>query len=417
MLNALTRYIFTALILQVFQAYAQIAEEKTLGDHLRTISFKCPQKEDQFPILKLNETMVLEFDDLLGTDEDYYYKIQYFNYDWTPTVLFKNEYIDGFDNQRIDQFNSSYGTLQRYTHYRLELPNNNTRFKKAGNYLLEVYNRYDELMFSRKFLVIQPQTTVQTGVFASRDIQNFSSHQTLQFTITPLGINLRNPETTIKVVLLQNHQWDSQLLAPPPQYISNNQLVYRYDKATQFEGGNEYFFLDTKELRVTTPNIQYTDKQEIYHTYLFTDLPRNRAGYTYYPDINGDYVTQTLQGEDPAIEADYSIVYFSLARQKVLEEGDIYIYGKFNNYELNEENKMIYNPKTEVYEGILLLKQGFYNYKYVRKKEGFLDKVSISGNYAATENDYTVLVYYRPLGALHDELIGLGQTSSFELLN
>lgn len=412
-----SKFIVLGLLIQAFGAFAQIAEEKTLSDHLKTIYFKCEQKEDQFPILNLNETLVLEFDDLFGTDADYYYKIQYFNYDWTPTVLFKNEFIDGFDNQRIDDFNSSYGTLQRYTHYRLELPNNSTRFKKAGNYMLEVYNRYDELMFSRKFLVVAPQSTVQTGVFASRDIEKFTSHQTVQFTVTPLGINLRNPETTVKVVLLQNYQWDSQQLAPPPQYISNNQLVYRYDQETQFNGGNEYFFLDTKELRVTTPNIQYVDKQEIYNTYLYTDLPRNRAGYTYYPDVNGDFVIQTLQGTDPSIEADYSIVYFSLARQKILEEGDIYIYGKFNNYELTEKNKMIYNPKSEVYEGILLLKQGFYNYKYVRKKGKRLDKTGVSGNYAATENDYTVLVYYRPIGALHDELIGIGQTTSFELLN
>lgn len=416
-MKTLSKFLALSLLSQAFTAFAQIAEEKTLSNHLKTIYFKCPQKEDQFPILNLNETLLLEFDDLLGTDEDYYYKIQYFNYNWTPSALFKNEFIDGFDNQRINNFNSSYGTLQRYTHYRLELPNNNTAFKKAGNYLLEVYNRYDELMFSRKFLVVAPQATVQTGVFASREIENFNTHQTLQFTITPQGINLRNPETTVKVVLLQNHQWDSQQVAPPPQYISNNQLVYRYDKATQFDGGNEYFFLDTKELRVTTPNIQYVEKQDLYHTYLFTDIPRNRAGYTYYPDINGDFVVQTLQGTNPSIEADYSIVYFSLARQKVLEEGDIYIYGKFNNYELNDENKMIYNPKSEVYEGILLLKQGFYNYKYVRKKGTLLDKIEVSGNYAATENDYTVLVYYRPLGALHDELIGVGQTTSFELLN
>lgn len=409
--------ILLGLFIQAHTAFAQMAEEKTISTHLKTIYFKCPQKEDQFPILNLNETLVLEFDDLLGTDEDYYYKIKYFNYDWSPSVLFKNEFIEGFDNQRIDNFNSSFGTLQRYTHYRLELPNDFTQFKKTGNYLLEIYNRYDALMFSRKFLVTAPQTTVQTGVFASREIENFSTHQTVQFTITPMGINLRNPETTLKVIVLQNHQWDSQLLAPPPQYINNNQLVYRYDKETQFNGGNEYLFLDTKELRITTPNIQYVDKQEIYNTYLFTDIPRNRAGYTYYPDINGDFVVQTLQGVNPSIESDYSIVYFSLARQKVLEEGDIYIYGKFNNYELSEENKMIYNPKSEVYEGILLLKQGFYNYKYVRKTQNFLDKIGISGNYAATENDYTVLVYYRPLGALHDALIGVGQTTSFELLN
>ena len=126
-------------------------------------------------------------------------------------------------------------------------------------------------------------------------------------------------------------------------------------------------------------------------------------------------MVETLQGNDHHTEADYSEVYFSLARQYGLNDEEIYIYGKFNNYELAEENKMVYNPNLELYEGILLLKQGFYNYNYVRKLDGQLDKLSISGNHAQTENNYLVLVYHRSIGALYDALVGYGEQQSFSL--
>ncbi|HJS54351.1 MAG TPA: hypothetical protein VJ765_07405, partial [Chitinophagaceae bacterium] len=63
----------------------------------------------------------------------------------------------------------------------------------------------------------------------------------------------------------------------------------------------------------------------------------------------------------------------------------------------------------------LLLKQGFYDYRYITvpvKKSGetmYLDNTE--GNYMNTENFYLVLVYYRPFGGRSDELVG------FALLN
>ena len=294
--------------------------------------------------------------------------------------MIQNQYLEGFDNQRIENFNSSYGTLQTYNNYALTLPTNDTRFRISGNYMIEIYNSYDELMFARKFMIYEEKAQVQLGVYPTQKVERLLSHQNLQFTINPL-FSIRNPQNDLKVVLLQNDQWNSSILAPVPQYNSGNSLVYRYEEATQFEGGNEYLNFDTKDLRSVTPNISYVNKGELYEHYLYTDAPRKDFPYTYYPDINGNFLIQTLQGGDPNIEADYTEVYFSLAKQYSLKEEEIYIYGKFNNYALTDENKMVYNPSLEIYEGILLLKQGFYNYKYLEVIDGNTLKNSISGSY------------------------------------
>jgi hypothetical protein len=101
----------------------------------------------------------------------------------------------------------------------------------------------------------------------------------------------------------------------------------------------------------------------------------------------------------------------------LLEDQEIYIYGKFNNYQLNEENKMYYNPSLEIYEGVVLLKQGIYNYKYVAKTPEYNLYNAICGSHALTENRYLILVYYRFFGNQYDSLIGIEETSSFEVID
>jgi len=397
--------------------HTQVLNEITNVDFLKSISFKSETAKHQFPLITKGESFILQFDDLLAEDNDYYYVIEYFDHDWKPSNLYKNEYLSGLDNQRISNYKSSFGTLQRYTHYELTLPNENTQFLISGNYMLSVFDANDELMFRRKFLIYENLVTIEAGVFRSRKLEQFSTHQTVQFSITPIGINIRNPDKDLKITLIQNEQWDNVKKLSKPQYIIGKELHFRYDIPAQFEGGNEFLYFDTKDNRITNPSISYVEQEEIYQTYLFTDPERANYPYTFNPDINGDFVINTVMGEDPSIEADYTQVHFSLAKQYTLKNEEIFLYGKFSNYELNENYKLIYNPSYEVYEGIFLLKQGFYNYKYVWKSINGLEKNKISGNHATTENQYLILLYVRDIRNQHDALIGVKTLSSFDINN
>ena len=408
----------SVLFLALFQllAFGQKSHEKQAPDYLKTIVFKAGKTRQQFPIIRLGESVHLQFDDLNGDEADYYYKVKHFDFDWRPSQLFTNEYLEGFDNIRIENYQTSFNTLQTYTHYTLNLPNENTNFLVSGNYLLEVYNSYDELVFSRRFCIYEEKATVQAAAYRPQNMDVFSTHQSLHFSITPLYETLRNVNEFLHVTLLQNYQWDSLISDLKPQYFNGNTLEYRYEKPAQFGGGNEYRYFDTKDLRVTTPNISQINRAKLFETYLFVDVDRAFSPYTFAPDINGDYEPRTLMGTgNEAIEGDYSFVYFSLAKEYNLNNREIYIYGKFNNYEFSDANKMYFNPALELYEGVLLLKQGFYNYKYVIKEDDIIYKDLVSGSHALTENEYTVLVYYRDIGRQYDALIGLGQANSFNL--
>ncbi len=411
---------YPALFFSLFSSllvHTQVLNEITNVNFLKSISFKSETGKHQFPLIAKGETFTLQFDDLLAEDNDYYYVIEYFDHDWKPSNLYENEYLSGLDYQRISNHKSSYGTLQRYTHYELTLPNENTQFLISGNYMISVLDANDELMFRRKFLIYERLATIEAGVFRSRELEQFSTHQTVQFSVNPIGVNVRNPNKDLKIILLQNEQWDTAKKLSKPQYVIGKELHFRYDLPAQFEGGNEFFNFDTKDNRVTNPSISYVEQEELYQTYLFTDPERANYPYTFNPDINGDFVINTVMGEDPDTEADYTQVHFSLAKQYSLRDEEIFLYGKFSNYELNENYKLIYNPSYEVYERTLLLKQGFYNYKYVWKTEEGLEKNKISGTHAITENQYLILLYLWDIGNQYDALIGVKTLSSFGIKN
>lgn len=405
-------------LFSVLKANGQMGIEHPAPEHIKSVKFFGKESIEHFPVIAIGQKVTLLFDDLNADESDYYYKIKHFNHDWSPSQLFQNEYLKGYDNLRIDNYNTSFNTLQGFTHYRLELPNENTEFQVSGNYLLEIFNAYDELVFSRRFCLYEEQANVQAAVYRPQNMDRFTTHQSIHFAITPFQGIFRNPEQTVFVHLLQNRQWDSNLEIGKPQYYSGRTLEYRYERPTQFEGGNEYYFFDTKDLRITTPNISYTNRAQLYETYLNVNIPRLYENYTYAPDINGNYeIRNIMRPGDPNTEADYSYVYFSLAADYELNDDEIYIYGSFNNYQLEDSNRMYYNPSLEIYEGVLLLKQGFYNYKYIIKQNDKLNKNALSGSHSLTENDYLILVYYRNIGAQYDALIGIGMINSFELQN
>lgn len=398
---------------------AQNPNEKVIVNSIKTIVFKHQASEIQFPIIKLGESFQLHFDDLNGDERNYYYKIKYFNHDWTPSNLFQNEYLKGFDNLRIENYQTSFNTLQPYTHYQLNLPNDQTEFLISGNYLLEIYNEADEMVFSRRFLIYEDGATVNAGIFRTRDLEFYQTHQSVQFSISPpKGEFFRDPQNQIHVTILQNEQWNTALNDLKPQYNNGRSLEYRYDAETRFEGGNEYLFFDTKNIQITSANVSMVELNRLYESYLTTNFLRRGYPYSFTQDLNGDFIIRTLQGsENGDIEADYSWVHFSLSTPELLKDQEIFVYGKFNNYDLNEENKMYYNPSLEIYEGVMLLKQGVYNYKFVARTPQSEFYNAICGSHALTENRYLIFVYYRYFGNLHDSLIGVGKTSSFEIID
>ena len=384
---------------------------------VKTISLGVVDNASGLAIINLNDRLVLEFDVLNNLEEDFYYVIEHFDSDWNPSQLMKTEYLAGMDNLRIVDYVNSFNTYQIYSHYRLQIPNQQTSLRVSGNYIIKIFDDYDDLVFSRKFMVVEPMANVRLQIRRSRNVVLINETQSVDFKVTPTTSNFNNPLETIKTTVLQNNNLKTAIHGLKPQYIMGNELVYRYTNASLFWGGNEYLFFENKDIRATNLGIQYIDLQDLYHSYLYTNIERSRKKYTFNPDINGGFKVTVLDRDDPRIEADYTYVHFSLSATEFLNAA-VYVYGGFNNFSTTKENEMVFNPNKGVYEATLLMKQGFYNYKYVViDKENTLQEGAISGNFDETENNYKVLVYYRDLGARYDKLIGFGEANSVQMTN
>ena len=414
--NVITILLITCFSNSLIAQYAEHIEP----DFIKTIQFAGDTKQSQLPIISLGEALFLSFDDLNGNEADYYYQITHHDFDWALSDLTKGEYMSGFDDVRIYNYENSFNTFQSYSHYTLKIPNRDTRkLTKSGNYMISIFDDNGEIVFSRRFMIIENIVSVPTYIKRARDLKSIETKQVVQFTIDSPNLLITNPDETIKTLILQNSNLNNSITNLKPQYTIGSQLIYRYDKEASFYGGNEFLYFDNKDIRAGTSTIRRIELTDIYNHFLYTNGARFNRPYTYNPDINGNYQIRVLNANtNMAIEADYARVYFALQYFEEIADKEIHVYGNFNNWTIDGSTYMEYDSFSDTYINNRLFKQGFYNYKFVLvNRDGTIEEGAISGNYWQTENEYTVLVYYRDLGARYDRIIGMGKANSTSINN
>lgn len=413
-------FYFIILLTLYFSKNQSFAQEKEIVPpyNIKTITF-VQNNQNTIPVFRMSDSFQFQFDDLYGDEANYFYTITHCDYDWKPSQLSKAEYIDGFDDQRIQNHVNSFNTLQLYTHYTLTFPNKFTRFRVSGNYVIKILNNDKDVVFSRKFILCEELVAVPLQVKRARNVNDINYKQNLEFSIKSQSIQFQNPLQNIKILLMQNGQFNNTITNVKPMYTIGNDLIYKYDTETQFWAGNEFLNFDNKDIRAANNSIARIDAKEVYNSHLFTNASRANAPYTFFPDVNGNFVVRNLNAEDNSIEADYAWVFFSLSAPSYYGKNDIYITGMFNNYALTPEYKMDYNKDKGVYEKALMLKQGFTNYQYtIADKNSKIDhENAVDGNFYQTENNYLALVYYRENGQRYDRIIGKGVATSVDIIN
>lgn len=415
----LKKLLFIYLLLVGIISYSQVEKEIIPPYNFKTISF-LQNGQNVIPIFRLGDSFQFVFDDLYGTEANYFYTITHCDYDWKPSQLAKQEYLNGFDDQRIQDYSNSLTTLQLYSHYKLTFPNRLTQFRVSGNYMIKILDDDKNIVFTKKFILYEELVSVPMQVRRARNVAVVEKKHNIEFSIKSTIINFQSPLQNVKVMLIQNGKFETAITNIKPQFTIGNDLIYRYDKETQFWAGNEFLFFENKDIRAANNTIARIDsKGGLYNAYLYLSQARANSPYTYYPDINGNYIVKNIGRENNEIEADYAWVFFSLSAPAFYEKKSIYINGMFNNFAIGEENKMDYNDEKGIYEKALLIKQGFTNYQYViADSNGKIDEENaIDGNFFQTEDNYFVLVYYKENNQRYDRIIGKGIANSVDITN
>lgn len=407
------------LLLFAVISYSQVEKEIIPPYHFKTISF-LQNGQNAIPIFRLGDSFQFVFDDLYGTEANYFYTITHCDYDWKPSQLAKQEYLNGFDDQRIQDYSNSLTTLQLYSHYRLTFPNRLTQFRVSGNYMIKILDDDKNIVFTKKFILYEELVSVPMQVRRARNLSVVEKKHNIEFSIKSAIINFQSPLQNVKVMLSQNGKFDTAITNIKPQFTIGNDLIYRYDKETQFFAGNEFLFFENKDIRAANNSIASIDsKGGLYNAHLYLSQARANSPYTFYPDINGNYIVKNIGRENNEIEADYAWVFFSLSAPAFYEKKSIYVNGMFNNFAIGEENKMDYNAEKGIYEKAIMIKQGFTNYQYViADSNGKIDEENaVDGNFFQTENNYFVLVYYKENNQRYDRIIGRGIANSVDITN
>ena len=361
-------------------------------------------------------TLRLGFDDLGEDVRSYYYTIIHCNSDWTPSELTTLEYIDGFDEEEIRDPQFSFNTLTEYTHYELRIPNRYMRWTKSGNYILLVYDEDKAPVFSRRFLVVEPLVKIAHQMTRPAAMDKFRTHQEFDFSVSFEGLQVKEPKRELKATILQNGRWDTAIKDVPPYFLYDGEVVYDYQDKITFPAGREYRFVDLRTLQYEAEGVLSIEEfKDIYEVTLYTDPVRNNESYSFLRDANGHFTIENLHRSNDTLESDYAMVLFSLKKSVQFKDAEVYLYGKMTDWKIQDTYKMTYNKETGYYLVDVLLKQGYYNYAFalVSNKDKNVTFSETEGNWHETENDYTVLIYYRSFGDRYDRLVGTYTFNSF----
>ena len=386
---------------------------------------------DDVITLGTEDWVTISFDHFTHDYHRFVYRIVHCNADWTPSDLFEVDYMDGFNNQPIEDYENSLNTTMLYTHYRLDLPNDDIQFKVSGNYRVEIYLDEDEdenenetsqpstlnpqlstlnpLVAVACFRVVEPCMGLNVAVTGNTDIDTNQSHQQVSFVLNYPPGEVVDPATEIKPYIYQNGRTDNQVALVKPTYITPGRLEYVHNRALIFPAGNEYRRFEVINMHYATQGVdRMAYFAPYYHATLFADAPRRN--YSFDMDHDGRYLIRYNLAQDTDTEADYLFVHFTLDMPR-RTGGDFYLTGEFTYNSFTPEYKMEYDDAEQAYEATVLLKQGAYDFMYLWVPEG--SEVGqmgpAEGNFYEAENEYQVYIYHRPFGGRYDRLVAAQQ--------
>ncbi len=390
-------------------------EDRTYQKSIKTVQFHIRNVPLSMPVIGLNkgEQLQLSFDDLDAEYSDYTYTVIHCNRNWEPSDIPPTEFIDGFMEENIMNYDFSFNTVQNFIHYSFAFPHSNFNLKISGNYILLVYKDFDreKPIITRRFRVYEQLVDIKAEVRMPMVISKRTTHQQVNLILDYPDYDIRNPLRDIAVHVQQNYRWDNIKTDIKPIFLKENRLVYDNMGDVLFEGSNEFRWIDIRSLRYQPENVRsiwFDSDSAKNHVFLTDDNVFRKTHYITESDINGAFTINISEGNDPDRESDYTMVHFRLKYGEPIMDGGLYLFGGLTEWQVKPENRMEYDYRSGSYECSAYLKQGYYNYQYIYLKDGETEgQTELSeASFFEARQIYTFYVYHSQMSSRYDRLIG-----------
>lgn len=411
MLRIFYCFLLTFLSTGLFAQYDEITmEDYVYVTNVKSVALSPIGNTLEPAVTYLNgATLVLTFDDMDADQKDFTYDIIHCDRNWKPSDLQKQEYIDGFVNEEVDNWRFSQGTYVPYTSYTLNIPNRDLSITLSGNYVLVVYEGEEDEdripIITRRFVVVDDQVTIETKPRTSFEASKISTHQVFDLSLNIEELNIVEPLQTLSVSINQNGNWNNAITDVRPKFPMGDRLMIDNTGKISFPGLKEFRSLDIRSFDIVSMDV-HTLKLTDNGTDILVKLgqPRTFGGYRNYPDADGAFILANRDGVD-IMQSDYANVIFTLETAE--RDEDVYVTGKFTDWVADDMYKMTYDPDRGIYVAEVELKQGFYDYYFaVLNDEGLLDPTPFEGSSFETDNFYQIFVYLREPGDRYDRVVG-----------
>ena len=351
--------------------------------------------------------ITVSFDEMSHDNHRLTYHIEHCNPDWTTSdELLESDYLEGFNDIVIDDYDNSVNTTVLYTHYKFSIPNDRCQLKLSGNYRITVCDDdTGEHLLEARFRIVDPKTDLTMSISGNTDIDVNKSHQQLSMAISYRNLNVTNPDEQIVTIVTQNEREDNRRINVKPNLRNAKGMEWSHNRELIFDGGNEYRKFETLSLSHSTMGIEeMTWDGSHYNAFPFTAEPR--INYVYDEDANGAFYVRNSDNTENDITCDYVLVNYRLKTAQ-RHNGKIIIDGKWTTFDDKDKYTAHYDGNEGFYTLQLLQKQGYYSYQFLYcDANGKTSPLNSEGNFHETENSYQAYIYFKGQGERYWQLVG-----------
>lgn len=377
------------------------------SNQVGTVQLYREEDEASLPVYALGsgERLRLEFDLLEEAGRPlsvyFYHADRSWRRDLSPV-----QYLSSFQRDDLLEYTLSQATEVPYVHYTYQFPNRNIGLLVSGNYVLRVTEQGDEeaVLFERPFFVSEQSASLD---FYTDEVMmsgsGFPSVQPYARFVPPQ--DFATNVFDYNVCFVRNSRFDLARCSDRPMLAQQPELQFYLEPEVAFQPEGAPYFLDLSVLQVSNRIIGVDRTVSPFQVVLEPDLARF-GGDGMGPMLGDSPVVSAVVREviDPDVSGEYVMVRFAYVPPDELQlAGDVIVSGTFNAWRVDRKNRLTWVPAERRYEGEVLMKQGYHEYRYLTRDA----RMARESVLPRAQNQYAAFVYYRDPRLNTDRLLAV----------